>query len=231
MPFDPGKVPVTEVEWAPCFRIIPSRYPPRNLFARVADDADLAAVFAIESITNDRLREERGEIRLVPDEDRSASSGMALVMAPFTHLPPDGGRFTDGTFGAFYASHDLDTAIDETVYHRERFLAATKQDPLEVEMRVLRVRLKAELHDVRGLGGGHPEIYQSEDYAAGQTLGRALRDKGSWGLVYDSVRREGGECAAVYRPRAILRCQQAQHLAYVWDGTRISSIYQKRVLR
>lgn len=228
---DPANVPVTGIEWSPCFRIIPSRYPPRNLFERVADEDDLDVVFAIESVTNDRLRDERGEIPIVPDEERSRIAGMAFVMAPFTHIAPGGSRFTDGTFGAFYASHDLDTAIDETVYHRERFLAATREEPVEVEMRVLRVRLKAPVHDLRALRGGYPELYSSDEYGPSQLFGRAVREAGGAGVVYDSVRREGGECVAIYRPRAIQRCQQAQHLAYVWDGERIVSIYEKRVLR
>lgn len=230
MPLTPSEVPVHEIDWAPCFRIIPSRYPPKNLFERVADDADLETVFAIESLTNDRIRDQRGEIRLVSEDDRRPGAS-AYVMAPFTHYPREGSRFTDGTFGAFYAARDLDTAIDETIHHRERFLAATNEAPIEVEMRVLRVRLKGELHDLRGLRENHPEVYHPEDYSYSRLLGRAVREAGGSGIVYDSVRRSGGECAAVLRPKAILRCQQAQHLAYVWDGTRISSVYRKKVLR
>lgn len=224
-------IPIAAVDWAPCFRIIPSRYPPKNLFERVTDEADLDVVFAIESLTNDRLRDQRGEIRLIPEKDRRPGIDLAYVMAPFTHFYPGGSRFTDGTFGAFYAARDLDTAIDETVYHRERFLAATSEEPIEVEMRVLRVRLKEDLHDIRGLRASYPELYHPDDYSDSQRLGRAVRDAGGGGIIYESVRRPGGEAAAVFRPRAILRCQQAQHLAYVWDGARISAVYQKRVLR
>ncbi len=231
MAINPSEVPVSSVDWAPCFRIIPSRYPPKNLFARVADDADLDVVFAIESLTNDRIRDQRGEIRLVPDEDRRPGAELAYVMAPFTHVSRDGSRFTDGTYGAFYAARDLDTAIDETIYHREKFLAATREEPIEVEMRVLRVRMKGDLHDIRGLRESHPELYHPHDYAATRQLGRTVREAGGSGILYDSVRRPGGECAAAFRPRLILRCQQAQHLAYVWDGERISSVYQKKVLR
>lgn len=227
----PSEVPVRQVDWAPCFRIIPSRYPPRNLFERVADDDDLDVVFAIESLTNDRIRDQRGEIRLVPDEDRRRGGEQAHVMAPFTHFPREGSRFTDGTFGAFYAAKDLDTAIDETIYHRERFLAATGEGPMEVEMRVLRVRLKGDLHDVRGLRESRPGLYDPDDYSSSRKFGRAVKDAGGSGIVYDSVRRPGGECAAVFRPKLILRCQQAQHLAYVWDGRRISAVYRKQIIR
>ena len=66
------------------------------------------------------------------------------------------------------------------------------------------------------------------DYQAGQQLGKTLRDQASAGIVYDSVRRKGGECAGVFRPRALSRCRQGQHLCYVWDGERVSHIYKKR---
>ena len=212
MVLDPEAVDVIAVHWPSCFRLIPSRFPPIQLFERVADPADLEEVFAIEALTNDRLRDEVGTLQLVAPEDRVTGSGAGYIMAAFTHVPPIGGRFTDGTYGAYYAGRDLETAIDETVYHRERFLRATAEAPIELDMRVLRARLDADLHELRGLQSSHPEIYHPDDYSASQALARRLRAPGSWGVVYDSVRRAGGECVAVFRPRALSRCQQAQHL-------------------
>ena len=98
-------------------------------------------------------------------------------------------------------------------------------------MRVLRARLRADLHDLRGLAAEAPELYDPDDYSASQPVGRRLRAMRSWGIAYDSVRRIGGECAAVFRPRALSRCQQTQHLAYVWDGSRIATVYEKKLLR
>lgn len=231
MALKPETLPVSHVHWPSCFRLIPSRFPPVQLFERVADPADLDAVFAIEALTNERIRNEVGTLRLVPPEDRVTGAGAGYVMAAFTHVSPIGGRFTDGTYGAYYAAKDLQTAIDETVYHRERFLRATAEDPVEIDMRVLRARLEADLHDLREMEGDAPEIYDPDDYTDSQALGRRLRAMRSWGVVYDSVRRAGGECAAVFRPRALSRCQQTQHLAYVWDGSRISTVYEKKLLR
>jgi len=231
MALSPEQVPVSLVHWPSCYRVIPSRFPPIQLFERVADPGDLDAIFAIESITNERLRDEVGLLQLVPPEDRVTGAGAGYLMAPFTHVSPIGGRFTDGTYGAYYAARDLSTAIDETVYHRERFMRATREGPMELEMRVLRARLSGELHDVRGMGDQAPEIYHPDDYTASRALGRALRDQRSNGIVYDSVRRRGGECAAVFRPRVLSRCQQTQHLGYVWDGEKISTVYEKKLLR
>ena len=67
--------PLARISWRPCWRIIPSRFPPINLFERVADPGDLEAVIEIESMTNPRLREEAGELRLVAEEDRVSDPG------------------------------------------------------------------------------------------------------------------------------------------------------------
>jgi hypothetical protein len=228
---DLADVPVVPVRWRPCYRVVPSRFPPISLFERVADPADLEAVFAIEAMTDDRAREAVGDLSRVAAEDRVTGPGAGYVMAPFTHLPPDGGRFTDATFGAYYAARSLETAVAETTYHRARFLAATHEPPMELDMRVLVATLDAPLHDVRGMGAERPALYHPVDYAAGQALGRRLREGGSWGVAYDSVRHPGGECAAVYRPRAVAGCRQEKHLAYVWDGARIAMVYEKRSFR
>ena len=221
---------VARVEWKPCRRIVPSRFPPIQLFERVTDPADLDAIFELESLTNPRLRDEVGDIRLVAESDRVAGPGTSVIMAAFTHLNPQGSRFSDGTWGVFYAANDLDTAIAETKHHRERFMRATEQPRTELDMRVYLVDLAGDLHDLRGRKETYPLVYHDDSYAVGQNLARRLRGDGSNGVVYDSVRRAGGECAAVFIPRLLSNCRQERHLCYVWDGTRIATIYEKSVL-
>ena len=97
-------------------------------------------------------------------------------------------------------------------------------------MRVYAVDLDADLHDIRAMRDSHPAYYHPTSYAMSQELGRALRDAGSDGVVYRSVRDEGGECAAVFRPRLLSNCRQERHLCYVWDGRVISTIYDKTKL-
>ena len=223
-------LPVARVEWKPCRRIVPSRFPPIQLFERVTDPADLEAIFELESLTNPRLRDEVGEIRLVPEGDRITGPGTSVIMAAFTHLNPQGSRFSDGSWGVFYAANDLDTAIAETKHHRERFMRATEQSRMELDMRVYLVDLVGNLHDLRGQKRTYPLVYHDESYAVGQNLARRLREDGSNGIVYDSVRHAGGECAAVFLPRLLSNCRQERHLCYVWDGTRIATVYEKSAL-
>src|SRR3954469_18752967 len=108
-----------QVRWTPCFRIIPSRFPPISLFDRVARPEDLDAVYAIEALTNDRVRQEVGDLALVPPDERISGPGSTPIMAAFTHLNPEGSRFSDGTFGVWYCAHELETALAEVRYHQE----------------------------------------------------------------------------------------------------------------
>jgi hypothetical protein len=182
------------VRLSPCHRIVASRLPTIHLFERVADPADWEALYKLESMTNPRLREQAGEISLVPVAERVSGPNASVIMAPFTHLSPQGTRFTDGHFGAYYAAESIDTAIAETRFHRENFLRATSQAPLELEMRCYLAEVSCELHDLRGRRAELPDVYDPGSYAASQQVGRELRDAGSNGVAFDSVRRPGGQC-------------------------------------
>ena len=227
----PFEVPVRRVRWTRAIRIIPSRYPPVDLYARIAPAEDFAALEEVEALTNDRLRAEAGALALLPPEERVYGPGSAYIMAPFAHPNPAGSRFGDGTYGVLYVARDRATAVAETRYHRARFLSYTNEPPMEIEMRVLELKLQAALHDLRGMREVLPAVYHPDDYSASQRLGRRLRDAGSWGVAYDSVRWAGGQCAAVFRPRAVSECRQAEHLVYVWDGREIVEVYEKRLYR
>ncbi len=173
--------PVRRVVWEPCVRVVPSRFPPIALFERVADPADYDSVYAIEALTNSRLRDEVGDLTLVPAHDRVSGPGSSWVMAPFTHISGPGGRFSTASFGAYYCARTLETAIAETRYHRERFLRATHEGALELSMRVIHATLDASLHDLRGLGADHPALVSPDDYGESQALAGRLRTSGGVG--------------------------------------------------
>ena len=222
--------PVAHLEWKPCWRIIPSRFPPIQLFERVTELQDLEAIFELDALTNPRLRNDVGNIQLVPPQDRISGPGASAIMAAFTHLNPSDSRFSDGSFGVFHAANDLDTAIAETRHHRERFMSATAQPRMELDMRVYWVDLEGELHDLRGHRATQPLIYHPDSYAAGQRPGRTLRNAGSNGIACDSIRPIAGECAAVFRPLLLSNARRERHLCYIRDGRQIATVYEKRDL-
>jgi hypothetical protein len=222
--------PLSQVTWKPCWRLVPSRFPPTGLFDRVASSEDLEIVLHLEGLTNERLREQAGDISLVGPEDRLLGPGTTPIMAAFTHLNPEGSRFTSGEYGVYYAAKVIDTAIAETRFHRARFLAATNEPPIEIDMRSYASDLEAAAHDLRGLQEALPAVYDPDpaNYGVAQTLAGKLRDKGSNGIVYDSVRDPGGECAAIFRPPVLSPVRQGPHLCYVWDGDAITTVYVKK---
>jgi hypothetical protein len=44
------------------------------------------------------------------------------------------------------------------------------------------------------------------------------------------VRRAGGQCVAIFRPRLVQNVRQSVHLRYAWDGTAIADVYEIRVM-
>ncbi len=218
---------VRRVRWAQACRIIPTRYPAISLFDRVADAADFEALYALESLTNDRLRDELGQVELVPREERVYGEGSGPIMAAFTHLNTLGSRFSDGQWGVFYAARDRPTAVAETRYHHARFLAATQEGPMHLPMRLYHVGIDARLHDLRAPGAVPAAVMSPDDYGASQALARTLRAGGSAGVAYVSVRHSGGFCVGLFRPRGASRCLHAAYLLYAWDGARFTDVYEK----
>ena len=215
-----------DVPWPRAYRIVNSSFPPIALFEDVLDPEDLEIAYAIEALTNDRLIEQAGVLARVRPEDRLSGPGSSPVMAAFTHIGKRS-RFSDGSFGVYYAASSQAAAIAETCFHQERFLAATQEADLELTMRTYVNRVVKPLHDVRH---GFESLHQPdpEAYGPSQAFARQLRDAESWGLLYNSVRLAGHECIAALRPPAVSIPKQGKHLRYVWSASqrRISIVFE-----
>lgn len=215
--------PVRRVRWRQTYRLVASRYPPISLFERIADPYEWEALAALESLTNDRLRDELGEIALVPPEDRIAGPGASPVMAAFTHVGFPS-RFTAGRYGVYYANEGLPGAIREVAHHRETFLRRTHEPRCTYEVRAYVGTVDARLHDVRG---GYPRVHSATSYVESRRLGEAVRNAGGNGIVFDSVRAPGSANIAVFKPKAIAgppgkpHVVQGPHLELEWNGERI----------
>jgi RES domain-containing protein len=222
------------VAWRPSYRIVVSKFPSTGLFDRVATPDELEAFYFIESLTDPQLHQELGALDAVAREDWRTGPGTSPIMAAFTHPSPSGSRWSDGTYGVYYCAKTLSTAIAETKYHREQFLHQNRIDErLTVDMLVYEANLTGSLHNLCGQQEKFAALYDPDpaSYPRSAAIGAALRAAGSDGIVYDSVREAGGVCAGLFRPRLLSPCQQAQHLAYVWNGERIEAVYEKRQLR
>ena len=167
--------------------------------------------------------------RLRPDE-YAIGAGAAWVMAPFVDPSPLGSRFSDGTYGVYYAARTEETAVVETTYHYARFLAFTHETPRVISVRVLHATLAGTLTDIRGQQERHPELYDPDPsrYAPAQRWAAAQRQQGAMGIAYTSVRHPPGEGAAIFRPSILRPCVPKHFLLYEWDGTRIAGVQVMR---
>ena len=220
-------MPSCRVDWPQAWRLIASRYPPVTLFERLtADPAVWDALIALEQLTNPRVRDEVGAIALVSPDERVSGPGASYVMAAFTHINPQGSRFSDGSFGVYYAAAALETAIAETVFHFEAFARDSADPPRSEDMRVLVGTVAAEFEDVTALAAAaRRAILDPQSYAASQAYATQLRAAGANGVAYPSVRHAGGQCLGAFRPRAVGIPHQERHLQYRWNGERVDRYF------
>lgn len=216
-----------EVDWRQAWRIIASKYPPIDLFERVSEDqAVWEALIALETLTNPRVRDEVGNIALVPPEDRVAGPGASYVMASFTHVNPSGSRFSDGSYGVYYTASSMETAIAETIHHFQEFCHDSSDPPRSEDMRVLVGRVNCEFHSVEALpANDRAAILDPDSYEASRRFGARLREEGAAGVHYPSVRMRGGECVAAFKPNAVGLPAQERHLRYRWNGERVDKYF------
>jgi hypothetical protein len=227
-PARPGReIATAAVDWPQAWRIIASRYPPIHLFERVsANPAVWDALIALESATNPRLRDEIGEISLVPPERRISGPNASWVMASFTHINPRGSRFSDGTWGVYYAANRIETAIAETVYHFGQFAGDARDPPRREDMRVQVAAIANMFHDVETLPRAkRAAVLDPDSYDAGRALSLTLREAGSNGLSYPSVRDADGRCIAAFWPDVVGIPIQERHLQYEWDGEKVGRYF------
>ena len=220
-----GDIATVRVDWQGAVRIIRSAFPPIDLFEDIADPADWPLLISAEQKTNPRIMTTIGNLDLIPPERRVGGPGASYLMAPFTHVSPDRpSRFSAGGYGVLYVARTFETALFETIHHHALFMARTSEPPgWTSQFREIVLVISADLHDLRNLFPTDP-VLSPDDYAPAQWLGTELRAGGSDGLVYPSIRHEGGECVGLFYPDGASAPIQGRHLDYHWDGQAVDLV-------
>ena len=162
----------------------------------------------------------------MPPDERVSGPGASYVMAAFTHINPKGSRFSDGSFGVYYAAAARETAIAETVFHFEAFARDSADPPRSEDMRVLVGTVAAEFEDVAALPvAQRASILDPGSYAASQAYAEQIRAAGANGAAHPSVRHDGGQCIGAFRPCAVGIPHQERHLKYRWNGERVDRYF------
>lgn len=211
------------------YRLVNSKFPPIAIFDDVADNAEFEALFRLQAKTNPRLLDEIGHIRLIKPERRPFGiTGCNYALAPFAHINQLGSRFSRGEFGVLYAAEHMDTALAETCYHQQRYfqtqVLGLKYD--RIVMRGLTLKFSAALINICSPKIETHHWYDANNYSAARQLGDAIKAADKDGLWYDSVRKPGSSCYALFSPHLIKSAVQTQHYELAWNGQRIDAVIQ-----
>lgn len=212
--FDQWRQKYIECIW---YRLIPSRFPPIQVYERIISAHRTDDVAKIEALTNPRVRARERLTGLGAVDDASAKL-QNWNHAPFTYLNPDGSFIFRPGIAALEVSDSLQTALAVSVQRREKFLKFTNLPKLGLDMRVLTTRITG-----RFLDATDEEWPESQE--ARWKMGDAFISDGVSGVLFDCPTRPGSTCLAVVNSDSLARSVQADHFRFVWDGKRITSLY------
>lgn len=202
--------------------LIPSRFPPIKLYARVANDEEATAAFTVlEDMTNPRLRQ---KTRLQGVSGPAGPDPPQLQNwnhAPFAYPNPGGSRFFSAATPALELFGDLQTALAVSVRKREAFLSSTGEVPMGLDMRVLTRRVKGRFVDCRAWPTG---LEQEER----RSRARFILERDVDGLIFSPDERPTATGVAVISGLTLDRAVQGDHFRFAWDGERIGSLYAFR---
>ena len=195
------------------------RLRPPVLAALVPAD-DIAALAEIEGATSARLlAEQRGNAGFGRQEFLHGVPYAAFVNAAFAYAKPSQPNRFNASRGAWYAALEVETSMREVAYHMADFLQKSGQYKGVVEYVELYASMAGEFVDLRTVGS-HPCL--DPEPAIGYPIGNAIADaavaRGLNGIVYPSVRREGGTCLVALRPHAVQSVAPGALYRFEWSG-------------
>lgn len=198
-------------------RLIPSRFPPVDVYQRIAAPENWDELHAIEVMTNPRVRE-RQWLTGLNRVDLGSARFQNWNHAPFAYLNPEGSWLLDPFFGVLELSDCLQTALAASIRKRELFLSRTSEPPLDLDMRVLGHRVTGNFIDLTGID---PDLTQSERWQIGENALRSDAD----GALFMCPYRRGAKCISVFKGDALGKSDQHDHFRFVWDGVAIRTVY------
>ena len=210
----------TNVSRSNTHRLIPTRYSEEGdgVLARLGlPQSQFDNLLQLEGATNDRVS---GEANLLPGitvhELVFGVPYYHIVNAAFTYARPGGTRFSNSYRGCWYAGFARQTAQVEVAYHYAQGLREINwQEEEAVSYRDYLADFHADFHDLRHRRG-FEDCLDPASYRASQRLAAELLHKGSAGIVYPSVRHQGGTCIACFRPALVGNVRQGEKLTFTF---------------
>ncbi|MBC6402799.1 MAG: RES family NAD+ phosphorylase [Hyphomonadaceae bacterium] len=204
-------------------RLIPTKcHAPPVLRPLVDHEDDLDVLATLEGLTNRRLNAQQKGMGALDQRELAFNVwGQTHINAAFTYTRSEGNRFNTGDRGAWYASFDDITAIEEVAFHKTRELAAINVFEDETVYQALLAAFIGEFHDLRGIDPGSPVLGPDPDtaYPVGQRLAINLQTEGARGIVYPSVRKPGGTNLVAFHPHLVQNVRPGARWKMTWDGS------------
>ncbi|MRW83778.1 RES domain-containing protein [Pseudoduganella sp. FT26W] len=214
--------PLTTLRQFDTCRLLPSRFADveDSVLAPLADsDAHLHDLFELDNATNARLRTQNGGAAGISvDELVFGVPNFRIVNAAFTYAHPQGSRFNDGRRGAWYCAFDAETALAEVSFHKAVEYAEINRFDDSVQYQCMLADFTATFHDLRGQAR-YEACLAPDSYIESQTLAERLLDGGSLGVIYPSVRRDGGTNLACFRPALVGNVRKGAVYRLTWQGS------------
>jgi RES domain-containing protein len=212
-------IPLTNLRRFDTHRLLPAKYSPNydSVLTRIADDEHLQLIFELDNATNARLQaEENLSPGISPRELVFHVPNYRVINAAFTHPHPLGARFSTPQRGAWYAAFELATAKTEVLFHKSiEFAEIAWQEREEIGYDDYLADFTAPFHDLRQRDVTD-ETLSPSSYVRSQQLAVELMELGSLGIVYPSVRREGGTCIACFRPSIVANVRKSAQYRLIW---------------
>lgn len=187
----------------------------------VSED-DLRELFEIEGATSRRLiSQARGTGGVDAHELVYGVPHAAFINASFAYAKPrEPNRFNGADRGAWYAALQLETCIAEVKFHLTNFLADAGDFRAVVDYAEMFASFAGEFVDLRQ-HPNHSSLHPKKaiGYPAGNALAEDARSRGLNGIIYPSVRQEGGTCFAVLFPHAVQSVAQGDVHRMTWSGS------------
>lgn len=214
--------PETSVRLRDTHRLIASKYsePEESVLARVApDQATLDGLFDLDHATNDRLLAENQRLPGIGIEELVFGvKNFRIVNAAFCHAHPNGSRFNGPDRGAWYAGFDRATAVAEIVFHRSVQYTEIGWFTDSVTYDDYLADFSGPFPDIRA-APGFADCLAPGSYRASQLLAQHLLEAEKSGIIYPSVRKEGGTCLACFRPSMVQHVRKHLRIRFTWSGT------------
>ena len=188
----------------------------------VDNEDELALLAEIEGATSSRLIvEDRGSAGLTAAELVHGVPHAKFINASFTYAKPrEPNRFNPADRGAWYAALDVSTCIAEVGHHLTKALADVGDFNAVVEYGEMLASMAGVFVDLRQ-APDRPSLNAdpAQGYPAGNALAAAARAAGHNGIIYPSVRHQGGTCIAALWPNVVQSVVQGALYRITWAAT------------